>query len=280
VIVKARAGTGGPALARYLEGGKNEHAELLELRNMGVASLRQAVFQMDALARGSQCEKHALHVQMRAAPGERLSAEHWSAAADRYAEAFGLQAHQAALILHHQRDGATHCHVVYNRVHPDTLKAAHLSHNYATHKELARGMERDWGLQRVPERKRDQPRDYSNAARPETEQARRAGADVHDLRDRIRGAWERSDTALDFAFALADEGFTLAKGDRRDFVAVDENGHVYSIGKRTTGASTAEVRERMEGLGPVDVPTIPEVRLSQELAREEEAKLARLRRFA
>lgn len=278
MIVKARAGTGGPALARYLDGGKNEHAELLELRNMGAASLRQAVFQMDALARGSQCERHALHVQMRAAPGERLSADHWRDAADRYAEAFGLHEHQAALILHNQPDGATHCHIVFNRVHPDTLKAVHLSHNYAKHKELSRQMETDWGLRQVPDRKRDQPRDYSNAGRPETEQARRAGADVHDIRDSIRQAWERSDNAVSFGVALADAGFTLARGDRRDFVAVDDNGHVYSIGKRSTGASAAAVRERMEGLGPVDVPTLAEVRLGQELAREEEAKLERERK--
>lgn len=246
---------------------------------MAAPSLKAALFQMDALARGSQCERHALHVQMRAAPGERLSADHWRDAADRYAEAFGIQAHQAALILHHQPDGATHCHIVFNRVHPDTLKAVHLSHNYAKHKELSRQMETDWGLRQVQSRKRDgQPRDYSNAGRPETEQARRAGADVHDIRDSIRAAWERSDNAVSFGVALADAGFTLARGDRRDFVAVDDNGHVYSIGKRSTGASAAAVRERMAGLGPVDVPTLAEVRLGQELAREEEAKLERERK--
>ena len=72
MMVKARAGQGGPALARYLMDGKNEHAELVELRNMDAPSFKAALFDMDMLARGSQCHTHALHVQMRAAPGERL----------------------------------------------------------------------------------------------------------------------------------------------------------------------------------------------------------------
>jgi hypothetical protein len=274
VIVKARAGTGGPALARYLEGGKNEHAEVLELRNMDAPNLKAALFQMDALAKGSQCEKHALHVQMRAAHGEHLSADHWREAADRYAEAFGLQDHQAAVILHHQKDGCTHCHLVFNRVHPETLKAVHLSYNYATHKELARKMEQDWKLKQVSSQKQDgKHRDYSNGGRNETEQARRVGEDIHAIRDRIRTAWEQSDDGQSFTAALGEEGFTLAQGDRRDFVAVDDNGHVYSIGKRTTGANAAAIRERMAGLG--NVPTIEEARLAIQLAKEEEQKLER-----
>ena len=34
IIKPSRAGSGGPALARYLTEGKNERAEVLELRNL------------------------------------------------------------------------------------------------------------------------------------------------------------------------------------------------------------------------------------------------------
>jgi hypothetical protein len=268
VIIKARAGTGGAALARYLEQGKNDHAELLELRNLEAASLSQALYFMDTLAKGSHAKNHALHVQLRAAPGERLSADHWREAADRYAEAFGMQEHQAALVLHHQPDGATHCHLVINRVHPETLKAAHLSQNYAIHKRLARQIEQDWGLQQVSSEKRDQPRDYSNASHGEQEQAKRAGEDPHALRERIRSAWERADNGESFAQALQGEGFTLAQGERRDYVAVDDHGHPYSIGKRTTGATAATVRAKLADLNPANVPTLAEVRESQQEAAQ------------
>ena len=260
MMVKARAGQGGPALARYLMEGKNEHAELLDLRNMDAPSLQAALFDMDRLARGGQCQKHALHVQMRAAPGERLSADHWREACDRYAEAFGMEQHQAAIILHHQQDGATHAHFVFNRVHPETLIAADLWRNYEKHKTLARQMEQDWGLRQVSSQKRTLARDYSNAGRHETEQARRQGANVHDLREYVRWLWEQSPNGEAFAAALEEEGYQLAKGDRRAYVVLDPHGGTYSLGQRTTGAKACEVREKLGDLDPASVPDITEGR--------------------
>lgn len=276
MMVKARAGQGGPALARYLTEGKNEHAELLELRNMDAPSLKAALFDMDRLAEGSRCHAHALHVQMRAAPGERLSADHWREACDRYAEAFGMEQHQAAIILHHQQDGATHAHFVFNRVHPETLKAADLWRNYEKHKTLARQMEQEWGLQQVSSQKRDRSRDYSNAGRGEIEQARRTGENVHDLREHVRQLWENSTSGLEFTEALEAEGFQLAKGDRRAYVVLDRQGNPYSLGQRTTGAKAREVRERLGDLDPASVPDITEGRRLL-LERQAEQKQQRQR---
>lgn len=260
MMVKAREGTGGPALARYLMDGKNEHAELLELRNMDAPSLKAALHRMDALSKGGACQKPALHVQMRAAPGERLSASHWREACDRYAEAFGMEQHQAAIILHHQQDGATHAHFVFNRVHPETLIAADLWQNYPKHKALARQMEQDWGLQQVSSRKRDRARDYSNAGQKETEQARRTGENVHDIREHVRWLWEQSPNGPAFAAALEEEGYQLAKGDRRGYVVLDPHGSPYSLGSRTTGAKAREVREKLGDLDPASVPDIEQAR--------------------
>ena len=269
MMVKAREGTGGPALARYLMDGKNEHAELLELRNMDAPSLKAALYRMDALSKGGACQKPALHVQMRAAPGERLSAIHWREACDRYAEAFGMQDHQAAIILHHQQDGATHAHFVFNRVHPETLIAADLWRNYEKHKALARQMEQDWGLQQVSSQKRDRPRDYTNAGRGEIEQAHRQGANAHDIREHVRQLWEHSTSGLEFTEALEAEGYQLAKGDRRAYVVLDPHGSPYSLGQRTTGAKAREVREKLGDLDPASVPDIEQAR---RLLRERQAE--------
>lgn len=277
MIIKARAGTGGQALANYLQGDKNDHAEVLGYRNMDAASLSQAIYFMDALAKGGRCENHALHVQMRAAPNERLSSAMWEAAALAYAEAFGMQDHQAAMVLHHQPDGCTHCHLVFNRVNPETLKAADLWQNYKVHKELARTLEIDYGLQRVTNHK-TKTRDYSNASRPETEQAKRAGRDIHDIRDRIRTAWEGSKDGQGFKEALDNEGFVLAKGDRRDFVAVDDTGHAYSIGKRTTGATAEETRAKLADLDREAMPTLQQVRIDKGLESDFDPELKKERK--
>jgi hypothetical protein len=266
VIIKARAGTGGPALARYLMKRGEDHPELIDLRHLQAESVKAAMYEMDALARGSRCEKHALHVQMRAAQGERLSAGHWREAVDRYAAAFGLEENQTIVVLHHHDDGSTHCHAVFNRVHPETLRAADLWQNHPRHKELARQMEKDWGLQRVTNEKRRPERDYSEAGRAEIEKGKRRGVDadhVHDRREAIRQAWERSDDAASFAAALDAAGLRLEPGQRRDFIALDEAGNSYAIGKRTTGAPAPEVRARLEGFDPA------QWRAQQEQAPEE-----------
>lgn len=277
MIIKARAGKGGQALADYLESGKNEHAEVLEYRNMAAPSLRAAIYMMDMLAKDGNTQNHAYHVQMRAAHGERLSADTWRDAVDRMAEAFGMEQHAAAVVLHHQQDGATHCHVVFNRVHPETLKAAALWQDRIKCKEIARQLEIDYGLQIVTNEKTKQ-RDHSRAGHPETEQARRMGENVHEIRDRIKSAWEKSDNGQSFSAALEAEGFTLAAGDRRDFVAVDENGNPYSIGKRTTGASPADIKAKLADLDRENVPSVQAVKIELELAAEEEAKLEKERK--
>ena len=54
--------------------------------------------------------------------------------------------------------------------------------------------------------------------------------------------------------ALAEQGYILAKGDRRGFVAVDRNGEVYSV-SRWVGVKTKDVRTRLgvtDGLPRVD----------------------------
>ncbi|MEM7172165.1 MAG: hypothetical protein AAF530_18485 [Pseudomonadota bacterium] len=45
-------------------------------------------------------------------------------------------------------------------------------------------------------------------------------------------AWAISDSAAGFSYALQERGYKLARGDRRDFVAVDLHGEVYSVPRR------------------------------------------------
>ena len=261
IIKPSHPGQGGPALARYLTEGKNEHAEVLELRNMDAPSLQAALFDMDMLADGSQCRAHALHIQMRAAPGERLSASHWQEAADRVTALFGMEQHQAALVLHHQRDGCTHAHLVLNRVHPETLIAADLWRSKKKCIDLSRELEKEWGLRQVSSQSKHRHRDcYSKAARNEAEQARRTGANAADLQEHIRQLWENSGSGLEFADALEAEGYQLAKGDRRAYVVLDQHGGTYSVGQRITGAKAREVREKLGDLDPASVPDITEGR--------------------
>ena len=69
----------------------------------------------------------------------------------------------------------------------------------------------------------------------------------------------------------------LAQGDKRDYVALDEQGSVYSIGKRTTGATARAVREKLADLERERIPTVAQARadLPQRQQEREQKRHAR-----
>jgi hypothetical protein len=91
-------------------------------------------------------------------------------------------------------------------------------------------LEHGW---RQPEGFRDQAkRNPLNFTLQEWQQAKRGNEDARDLKFRLRECWTVSDNRAAFEYALEDQGFVLAKGDRRGFVAVDMYGEVYSLLQR------------------------------------------------
>jgi len=270
MIIKGKARANGAKLADYLlKEQKNERAELLEMRGWNVPTLKDAFAYTEEITRATQCENPFYHVSFRAAPGEELTPEQWQHCADKLEKRLGLEDHHRALVLHTYK-GETHLHVVWDRIDDRTLKAAELSFDFFKCKEVARELERELGLQKVRNHKREDERELAAPSFGEDQEARRKGQDLKETRAAIREAWEKSEDGRSFAAALKERGLSLAQGERRDFVAVDERGSVHSIGKRTTGATAAEVREKLSDLDRERIPTVEKVREEQkrELAKE------------
>ena len=82
-------------------------------------------------------------------------------------------------------------------------------------------------------------------------------------RAHITNLWRQSDTGASFAKALEDSGWILARGDRRDFVAVDPKGGVHSLARRIEGAKVRDVRARLVNLDPSALPSVAEARAMQ-----------------
>lgn len=303
MIIKAKVRAGPAQLADYLLRNDNvipstkkflahlnERAELLETRGWGADHLKDSLKLEADLARyATRCEKPFYHVAFRAAPGEELTPEQWRYCADKLEQAVGLEGHSRALVTH-EKDGETHLHVVWSRCDPETWKATNMFRDHYHCKEVAREIEKELGLTQV--RDKAPERELAAPTFNEDQQARRKGQDLDKARATIREAWERSDDGKSFADELKERGFTLAKGDRRDFVALDQEGSVYSIGKRTTGARAADVREKLADLDRDNVPTIDKVRgqkreerilkrqdeIKAELVERQEAKKEELER--
>ena len=261
MIIKSTVRGNGAKLADYLlQDKKNDRAELLYMRGWTAATLKNALVLSEEIALGkTQCAKPFYHVSFRLPAGEALTPEQWQHCADTLEQRLGLDGHHRAMVLHTYK-GEKHLHVVWDRVDAHTLKAVNLPFEHLRCKETARALEKELGLQRVRDEKREPERELAAPTMAEEQQARRKGQDLPEIRTAIREAWAQSTNGPQFADALSKRGLRLAQGERRDYVALDAQGGVYSIGKRTTGATAREVRAKLADLDREHVPTVAQAR--------------------
>jgi hypothetical protein len=95
------------------------------------------------------------------------------------------------------------------------------------------------------------------------QQAERTKISPQDARDHITGLWRGTKTGEEFAQALDASGWKLARGDRRDFVAIDPKGGVHSLARRIEGAKVKDVRARMAGIDMDRLPSVADGREAQ-----------------
>lgn len=262
MIIKGNIRTDGKALGNYLlsEGRyagnreKNEQIEIWEAFGVEQGdTLQEILADFQHSAAGSQCQKPLFHVQFRTADGEALTQEQWFEAVNRLEERLELTGHERVIVTH-RLNGQDHVHVAWNRMDPETGKAAEL--HYYKHKctDLARELERDFGLRQL-----SNDRKKGNLSRDEEQQALRHGKAPQEIKEELRACWREADNGHSFAAALDDRGYLLAKGDRRDFVIVGQEGDLYVV-SRVTGCKAAEVRDRLADLDRESLPGVEEAR--------------------
>ena len=70
--------------------------------------------------------------------------------------------------------------------------------------------------------------------------------------------------------ALEEQGYILAKGDRRDFVIVDETGSIHSLGRQIRDIKAAELREFMKGIDRETLPTAAQAKDLQQQRQQQQ----------
>ena len=265
MIAKGNPHNDGPYLARYLAADSkgNESAELAELRGFATDNVFDAFALGQLMAEGTRCEKPFFHVAVRLPKDEELSREQWQKVADRVERQLGFDDQPRAVIFH-QKAGQEHMHLVFSRIDPNDLRAIDPGLYKRKLKEICRKLEKEMGLQQV-KNDRDPDEKTQPAARPEFEQSRRLQTDLKAIREDIRDCWDRSDNGRSFVAALNEKGFVFARGDRRDFVIVDQKGGDHALAKRITSATAGEARAR---LSDIDKESLPSVAQAKALQRE------------
>jgi hypothetical protein len=251
VVIKGTSCAGANRLAVHLtRTDTNERAEVKEIRGVTAEDLRGALLEMEAVAAGTRSTKPFYHGSINTRAEERLTDEQRLTAIDRLEAALGL-AGQARVVVVHEKEGREHCHIVWSRIDLERMAAISDSHNYRKHEEVARALEREFGHERVQgahvEREgRERPERTPSHA--EMLQAERTGLTPQAVKAQITELWRNSETGQDFAVALWNAGYVLARGDRRDYVIIDPKGGTHSLARRVDGARVKDIRERLADL--------------------------------
>lgn len=266
MIVKGNIRTNGSSLGSYLlsEGRfeknkeKNERIEVWEANGFEQGDRIQDILaDFEHSAAGTQCEKPLFHVQIRAGKDEQLTRDQFLESVNRLEEKLELTWHERVIVAH-TLEGQEHLHVVWNRIDHEQEKAAEL--HYYKHKctDLARELEKEFGLRELSAQKQQ-----SKLSRDEEQQAIRHDEKPQEVKAAVRECWEQSDSGKAFVTALDDRGYLLAAGDRRDYVIVDELGGTYSPA-RLTGSKAAEVRKRLSDIDREALPSVAEAKEMQD----------------
>jgi Relaxase/Mobilisation nuclease domain len=266
VIIKGGARGNGAQLGRYLvTPGQNERIQVIEVRGTVADDVPGAVREMDAVSLCTQCTRPLYHASINTPVTERLSPEQRSIAIDRLEAALGFTG-QPRVVVVHEKGGREHTHIVWSRTDIEHQRAIRIDHNFRKHELVARELEREFGHARVQgahieregrARPKRTPRHY------ELHQAARTGLRPQDVKKQVTEIWQRSDSGRAFAKGLAEAGFILARGDRRDFVVIDPQGGTHSLARCIEGATAKDVRARLADLDPRALPGVQEAKQIQ-----------------
>ena len=266
MIIKGTSCAGAGRLAAHLtRTDTNERAEVKEIKGVVADNLSGALREMEAVAAGARTTKPFYHGSINTRADERLTDEQRMQAIDRLEAALGLTG-QARVVVVHEKEGREHCHIVWSRIDLDRMAAISDSNNYRTHEEVARSLEREFGHERV----QGAHVERDGTARPERTpshsemlQSERTGISPDQAKEFMSGIWKTTKNGKEFQAALEEKGWMLARGDRRDFVAIDLNGGVHSIARRIEGAKAADVRQRFADIDPKSLVSVAEAKQIQ-----------------
>lgn len=263
MIIKGGSRAAPEQLARHLQRtDTNEHIKVLELQSP-TGDLKEALRDWQFLATGTRGSKGLYHANIDPDARYTMTPEQWQRAVDVLEKELGFQGQPRVVVLH-EKHGRQHIHVVWQRTDTDTMTLRSDSWNYLAHEQASLRLEREFGHEVVPGKhaKRDRekspefPKSEINHA--EWQQSERTGVDPRDRKEAITRLFEQSDNGTALKAALEQDGYVLAQGNRRDFVIIDSQGEIYSLGRQIKGVKAKDLREFMADIDREKLPTVDE----------------------
>jgi len=263
MIINGGSRSNGAFFSKHLSrADQNEQVQVVEIRGLAAQTIGGAFHEMQAVASGTRCKNYFYHANINTRDNELLTPAQWEQAVDTLENELGLTG-QPRLVVEHEKEGRTHRHVVWSRINPDSMTAISDSLTYPKHEQAARKLEVAFGHEPVASvlvKDRDTVRPERRPKDWESFRGQESKHDPRDIKAEITALWHAADSGHAFAAALQAHGYTLARGDRRDFCIIDDAGDAHSLARRIAGVKVAELRQRMEGIDPACLPSVQEGR--------------------
>ena len=233
----------------------NDHVTVHEITGFSSETVHGAFQEIQATSRATRCTQFLFSVSLNPPQNEIATNETFKKALIDIEQKMGLEG-QPRVVVFHEKEGRRHAHCVWSRIDAQSMTAINLPFYKKKLNEISKDiyLEQGWNMPKGFIDK--QYANPLNFTREEWQQAKRQDDDPRMIKHIFKQAWGASDDAKPFAHALKNHGFTLAKGDRRGFVAVDYKGEAYSL-SRWTGLKTRALNARLK---QEDLPSVQEAK--------------------
>ena len=233
----------------------NDHVTVHSVEGFCADDLVGAFAEVEAIAEGTQCQNYLFSLSLNPPQHEDVSVAAFEEAVADVERKLGLVGQPRAIVFH-EKNGRRHAHAVWSRIRASEMTAIKLPHYKRKLGDISRSLYRQHKWEMPEGFKEQAKRNPLNHSREEAGQAKRLKRNPKTVKAMFKRCWEASDSRAAFEVALKEEGFLLARGERRGFVAVDADGKIWSL-SRWCGVKPKELRSR---LGSEDqLPSVEQV---------------------
>lgn len=262
MILHGNQRAGACDLARHLLNNENEQVDVHELRGFIAEDLSSAFQEIHAVAKGTRAKQYLFSLSLNPPKNEHVSTRDFERAINHAEKLLNLNGQPRAVVFH-VKNHRRHCHVVWSRINEQTMKAIPLPHTKRKLTSLSKDLYLHHGWQMPKGFLNAQEKNPLNFNLAQWQQAKRIGKDPRKLKETLQNCWINNDGQVAFIHALKDQGYRVAKGDRRSIVVVDQYCEVYAL-NRWIGIKLKAVKEKLSNLD--NIPSVHEVR--QNVAQE------------
>ena len=243
ILYASQRGRSAELAAHLLNGEQNEHVTIHDIRGFVSQDLAEALREAYAISRGTRCRQFLFSLSLNPPDYADVPVEDFEAAIAEIEKRLNLVMHPR-IIVFHEKNGRRHCHAVWSRIDADKMVAVRMSHFKRKLMEVSQLLFLKHGWKLPKGMQKGQKRSPLHLTREEYRQAVRLAEDPQALKAMFKASWERSDSKETFIRALEENGFLLARGDRRGFVAIDVKGGIYSL-TRWLDLGTRDLKSRL-----------------------------------